>query len=68
MKTKPRIEDFYDTLDPRGISTSEYNEFMKALSEWEKNQAAHEITACIEMPDGSIIFHSAKTGKNYIQK
>jgi len=33
--TKPQLEDFYNSLDPRGISTSEYNEYLKALVEWD---------------------------------
>jgi len=32
----PKMEDFYDTTDPRGISNSEYNEYYTALKEWQK--------------------------------
>lgn len=31
---KPQLEDFYDEQDPRGCSTSEYNEYLKALKEY----------------------------------
>lgn len=31
---KPKIEDFYDSYDPRGISSQEYNEYSKALKKW----------------------------------
>ena len=29
-------EDFYDEQDPRGCSSSEYNEYLKALGEYNK--------------------------------
>lgn len=32
---RPELEDFYDELDPRGCSSSEYNEYEKALKKWE---------------------------------
>lgn len=32
---KPQLEDFYDEQDPRGCSTSEYNNYLKALEEYE---------------------------------
>lgn len=35
---KPKLEDFYDQSDPRSCSTSEYNEYIKALTQWEKEQ------------------------------
>lgn len=31
---KPKLEDFYDSSDPRGCSTSEYNEYLKALEKY----------------------------------
>ena len=34
---EPQIEDFYDELDPRGISSTEYNEYLKALEEYERS-------------------------------
>ena len=33
---EPKLEDFYDELDPRGVSTSEHNEYEKALEKWKK--------------------------------
>lgn len=35
---KPELEDFYDVHDPRGCSTGEYNDYLKALEEYEKNR------------------------------
>lgn len=35
MKEKPKLEDFYDVSDPRGCSTSKYEEYLKALKKWE---------------------------------
>lgn len=36
---KPKLSDFYDELDPRGCSTSEYNKYLNALNDWEdKNE------------------------------
>lgn len=32
---KPKLSDFYDELDPRGCSTSEYDKYLKALKEWD---------------------------------
>lgn len=34
---KPQIEDFYDELDPRGISSTEYNNYLEALEEYERS-------------------------------
>lgn len=34
-KRKPELEDFYDVNDPRGCSTFEYNEYLKALKDYE---------------------------------
>ena len=34
---RPELEDFYDNSDPRGCSTTEYNEYLKALKEYEQN-------------------------------
>ena len=34
---EPQMEDFYDELDPRGISSTEYNEYLKALEEYERS-------------------------------
>lgn len=31
---KPKLEDFYDTSDPRGCSSSEYEDYQKALEQW----------------------------------
>lgn len=31
---KPKMEDFYDTSDPRGCSSSEYEDYQKALEEY----------------------------------
>jgi len=36
MKDKPKLEEFYDTSDPRGCSTSEYNMYQTALRNWER--------------------------------
>lgn len=33
---EPNLEDFYDGSDPRGCSTSEYNEYEKALGKWKR--------------------------------
>lgn len=33
---EPKFEDFYDTEDPRGPSTSEFNEWHAALERWKK--------------------------------
>jgi|JI10StandDraft_1071094.scaffolds.fasta_scaffold495753_1 hypothetical protein len=35
--TPPVFEDFYDSEDPRGPSTSEHNEWRAALEEFKKN-------------------------------
>lgn len=35
---EPKLEDFYDELDPRGCSTSEYNTYIKAFKDYENNQ------------------------------
>jgi hypothetical protein len=34
-KSKPQLEDFYDTSDPRGCSSSEYNDYQNAVYKWE---------------------------------
>ena len=36
--TEPKLEDFYDCHDPRGCSTSEYNEYLKAVAKFKENQ------------------------------
>lgn len=36
--TEPKLEDFYDCHDPRGFSTSEYNEYLKAVAKFKENQ------------------------------
>lgn len=36
---KPQLEDFYDEMDPRGCSTSEYESYKEALRNWEYWQA-----------------------------
>jgi hypothetical protein len=36
---EPQIEDFYDELDPRGISSTEYNEYLKAVEKWKENKS-----------------------------
>lgn len=36
---KPQLEDFYDDMDPRGCSTSEFDAYEKALKNWEYWQA-----------------------------
>ena len=33
---EPKLEDFYDEQDPRGCSSSEYNEYLKALGDYNK--------------------------------
>jgi len=33
---KPKLEDFYDTSDPRGCSSSEYDDYQKALDDYLK--------------------------------
>lgn len=40
---KPKLEDFYDESDPRGCSTSEYSEYIRALSAWEKNSGVNNL-------------------------
>lgn len=37
-KELPVLQDFYDVHDPRGCSTSEYNLYERALSEYRKCQ------------------------------
>ena len=32
---EPKLEDFYDEQDPIGCSSSEYNEYLKALKDYE---------------------------------
>ena len=32
---KPKLEDFYDISDPRGCSSSEYEDYVKAVKKWE---------------------------------
>jgi hypothetical protein len=32
---KPKLEDFYDTSDPRGCSSSEYEDYANAVKKWE---------------------------------
>ena len=39
---KPQLEDFYDPTDPRGCSSSEFNDYMRALEMWEKEQKKQE--------------------------
>ena len=34
-KSKPQLEDFYDTSDPRGCSSSEYEDYANAVKKWE---------------------------------
>lgn len=36
-KQIPKLEDFYDELDPRGCSTSEYNNYIIALNKWKND-------------------------------
>lgn len=31
---KPELKDFYDEMDPRGCSSSEYNDYQNALKEY----------------------------------
>lgn len=31
---KPKLEDFYDPTDPRGCSSSEYNEYSEAVDKY----------------------------------
>ena len=31
---EPQLEDYYDELDPRGISSTEYNKYLKDLEEY----------------------------------
>jgi len=31
---EPQLEDFYDELDPRGCSSGEYNDYIRALEEF----------------------------------
>lgn len=31
---RPKLEDFYDTLDPRGCSSSEYKEYSEAMDKY----------------------------------
>ena len=33
---EPKLEDFYDEQDPIGCSSSEYNEYLKDLGEYNK--------------------------------
>ena len=32
---KPNLENFYDTSDPRGCSSSEYEDYLDAVRKWE---------------------------------
>ena len=36
VREEPRMEDFYDSQDPRGISSTEFNEYQAALDEYNK--------------------------------
>jgi hypothetical protein len=36
LDPEPRFEDFYDTEDPRGPSTSEHTAWRAALARWQK--------------------------------
>ena len=36
-KEKPKLEDFYDSADPRGCSTSEYDNYLNTLKDYEIN-------------------------------
>jgi hypothetical protein len=36
INKKPKLEDFYDTSDPRGCSSSEYDDYQKALDDYLK--------------------------------
>jgi|688.fasta_scaffold14099_9 hypothetical protein len=40
-KSKPQLEDFYDTSDPRGCSSSEYNDYQNAVYKWEVDNNYH---------------------------
>lgn len=31
---EPQLDDFYDSADPRGCSTTEYNMYLKALNKY----------------------------------
>lgn len=35
---KPQLTDFYDSSDPRGCSTSEYEDYLKVVKKWEKTK------------------------------
>lgn len=39
---KPKLEDFYDVDDPRGCSSSEYNQYLLALEEFENQEITLE--------------------------
>lgn len=39
INIEPQLEDFYDELDPRGISTYEYNKYLKALEKYNNGKS-----------------------------
>lgn len=41
--TEPKASDFYDEQDPRGMSTSEYDEWMSAQNKHKQKQALIEM-------------------------
>lgn len=44
---EPKLEDFYDEQDPRGCSSSEYSEYLKALKEYDEKIILQSIKTLI---------------------
>ena len=36
---KPKLTDFYNELDPRGCSSSEYNDYLEALRKYKHQKS-----------------------------
>lgn len=39
---RPKASDYYDTSDPRGMSSSEHADYMSAVKAWENSQEVEE--------------------------
>lgn len=45
MSKEPKLSDFYDESDPRGCSSSEYDDFITAHKKWAKSNE-FELAFC----------------------
>lgn len=46
MSKEPKLSDFYDENDPRGCSSSEYDEFLVAKKKWEEMCDSYVLDFC----------------------